>query len=110
MPEQPACELLWVESASFKKEPVLAGCQRQIIGKEVDRIKRVVVEDEQLVGLVLPVEIPHEARDRIGQADSAGLADSRDHDTQWRRSPASPGVITAPATYAACLALSPMNN
>lgn len=75
MPGQPACELLWVESASFKKEPVLAGCQRQIIGKEVDRIIRVVVEDEQLVGLVLPVEIPHEVRDRIGQADSAGLAD-----------------------------------
>jgi len=58
----------------LQKKPVLARCQRLIVDEEVDRIVRVVVEDEQFVGLVLPVEIPHAVRDGIGQADGAGVA------------------------------------
>ena len=43
LPEHLAHKLLQVQSPGFKKEPVFAGRQRQIVEQEVDWIVRVVV-------------------------------------------------------------------
>ena len=70
-----ACELWWVQASRLQEEPVLAGGKGPIIEQKVQRVVRMVVEHQQFIAVVPPVEIPHRVRYVIGQMNGAGLAD-----------------------------------
>ena len=73
--EYPAQQFRRVETSRFQEESVLAGSERPIVEQKVQRVVRMVVEHQQFIAVVLPVEIPHCVRYIVGQMDGAGLAD-----------------------------------